>query len=224
MDTLTYVGVRFGLSLSERRMPIEIANANRETLAKLFAALGFTKGAEVGVERAMYSEVLCRENPSLKLFCVDAWEPYRGYRDHVNAAKLERFYTEAQERMQPYPATVFLRKFSVEAAKDFADGSLDFVYLDGNHKYESVVEDLAAWARKVRVGGIVAGHDYLKAKLPSLMHVPQALQGWADAYDIRPWFVLGRQAKVEGELRDDGRSWFYVKAEPPARGDKVIKQ
>lgn len=224
MDALTYIETKYGLTLTERRMPIEIPNTNRETLARLFHLLEFQVGAEIGVERAHYSEVLCRENPGVKLFCVDAWQAYRGYRDHVDQAKLDRFYLEAQERLKPYPRAVLLRMFSAEAAKGFKDGELDFVYIDAAHDVASAMADIAAWSKKVRVGGIVAGHDYIKAKLPSLMHVPQALHAWTDAYDIHPWFVLGRQAKVEGELRDDGRSWFYVKPAPAKAGKGPIKQ
>ncbi len=224
MDAPTYIGTKFGIDLNERRMPIEIPHTNRETLARLFHCLGYQVGAEIGVERAAYSDVLCRENPGVRLFCVDAWKAYSGYRDHVSQSKLDHFFVEAGERLRAYPRATLVRKFSVEAANDFKDGELDFVYIDAAHDLGSVVADLKAWSRKVRVGGIVAGHDYLKAKLPSLMHVPQALHAWTDAYDIRPWFVLGRQAKVEGELRDDGRSWFYVQPEPRKHGDRAIKQ
>lgn len=46
------------------------------------------------------------------------------------------------------------------AAKLFADHSLDFVFIDANHEYDSVVHDLATWAPKVKPGGLFAGHDY----------------------------------------------------------------
>jgi predicted O-methyltransferase YrrM len=49
---------------------------------------------------------------------------------------------------------------SVEAARHFQNGSLDFVFLDADHTYESVKADLAAWWPKVRPGGILAGHDF----------------------------------------------------------------
>lgn len=49
---------------------------------------------------------------------------------------------------------------SVDAAATFADGSLDFVFIDAAHDYKSVCEDIAAWTPKVRPGGIIAGHDY----------------------------------------------------------------
>lgn len=213
MDALVYLRTKFDLVTSQRS-PIEIPNANRETLAHLFYVLEFRAGVEVGVERGLYTEVLSRENPGVRLCGVDAWQAYRGYRDHVNQDKLDRFYTEAQARLKPYPRTTLLREFSVEAAKRFADRSLDFIYLDAAHDIGSVIADLKAWTPKVRVGGIVAGHDYLKCPLPSLMHVPQAIHAWTDAYEIAPWFVLGRKAKRAGELRDDGRSWLYVVPEP----------
>lgn len=224
MDALVWLKTKYDLDLHQRRLPVEIPNANRETLARIFYCLGFSKGAEIGVERAKYSEVLLRENTLLHLTCVDAWQPYEGYRDHVSASKLNRFYDEAQQRLEPWKNRVtVVRAFSVDAAAQIPDRSLDFVYLDAAHDFASVAADLRAWAPKVRVGGIVAGHDYIKAKLPSLMHVPQVIHGWTDAYEIAPWFVLGRQAKVEGELRDDGRSWFYVVPEPVGRKG-VIKQ
>ncbi len=49
---------------------------------------------------------------------------------------------------------------SAETAADLADGGLDWVYLDGDHRYEAVRDDLALFRRKVRPGGLLAGDDY----------------------------------------------------------------
>ncbi len=57
------------------------------------------------------------------------------------------------------------RLTSVEGAKQVPDGSLDFVYIDARHDYESVLEDLNAWFSKVKPGGIFAGHDYVDGML-----------------------------------------------------------
>ena len=55
---------------------------------------------------------------------------------------------------------VKIRKKSVDAAKDFADGSLDAVYIDAEHDEDSVREDIRTWRPKLKRGGILSGHDF----------------------------------------------------------------
>lgn len=219
METLTYITDKYGLDV-RRRSLIEIPNVTREDLAALFADLGFTRGVEIGTERGAYAEVLCRANPSLTLTCVDAWRRLRGYRDHVDGLKMQRFFEEATERLAPYGVEI-VRDVSVTAAATFPDGHFDFCYIDANHAYESVVADLAAWAPKVRVGGMISGHDFLTAKWPARMAVPQAVCGWVDAYEIAPLLIFGAKEKVPGVKRDDGRSWAYVQPAPRQRPAKI---
>jgi hypothetical protein len=202
-------------------MPIEIPNAGRDRLASLFAELGFTCGAEIGVEQGEYSEVLCRAIPDLKvLYCVDAWKHYAGYRDHVNQKKLNGFYEATKKRLAPWPAAKLVREFSLHAADGIGMGyppgqpfqeSLDFVYIDAAHDLVSVVNDLAAWSKVVRPGGIIAGHDYCRTKNDFALHVMEATQAFTSAYRLRPWFVLGEKNAKPGDLRDKRRSFMWVK-------------
>lgn len=53
-----------------------------------------------------------------------------------------------------------MRMDSISAAKYIADGSLDLVFIDADHLYEGVKNDIIAWMPKVRTGGILCGHDY----------------------------------------------------------------
>ncbi len=50
---------------------------------------------------------------------------------------------------------------SVRAAVLFPDASVDFVFLDAAHDYQSVTADLRAWWPKIKPGGVLAGHDYV---------------------------------------------------------------
>jgi predicted O-methyltransferase YrrM len=49
---------------------------------------------------------------------------------------------------------------SVKASALYTDGSLDFVFIDAEHKYEFVMMDIISWLPKVKQGGVIAGHDY----------------------------------------------------------------
>lgn len=194
------------------RPPLEIPNVDRwHSLTQLFHDLDFKVGAEIGTERGIFAKRLCVTNPQLHLYCIDPWQAYRGYREHVNQQRLDDFYAEAQWRMAPFGATL-IRKFSTEAAAHFDDESLDFVYIDGNHSLLHVVQDFCYWVPKVRKGGIVSGHDYVQRINPSLgMHVVEAVNAYTQAYHISEWFVLGRKEVVKGELRERPRSWMWVK-------------
>lgn len=222
MDALTYICTKWGVHPHDRS-PVEIPNVGRNDLPLLFRGLEFQVGAEIGVERGLFSEVLCQGNPGVQLHCVDAWQAYSGYRDHVSQTKLNGFYEEAQARLKPYRAQLW-RGFSLDMVKYFPDASLDFVYIDGNHEFQHVVNDLAEWSKKVRPGGIIAGHDYARHDYPHQIQVVPAVQGWVQANDIAPWFLLGRQAKVEGEVRDDARSFFWVNEPREKRSGRGIKQ
>jgi SAM-dependent methyltransferase len=206
-------------------MPIDIPNIGRDDLSELFHELGFKVGAEVGVKEGEFSEALCRGIPGLTLFCIDAWRPYQGYRDHTSQARLEMYLARAMARLLPFNCR-FIRQFSLDAVKTFAPGSLDFVYLDANHEFQHVVNDICEWSKVVRPGGIVAGHDFTRRKGSRyLCHVPQAVTGYTDAYDVKPWFVLGSKEIREGETRDQPRSWMWVRPEPTsiAMGDDQKK-
>lgn len=56
--------------------------------------------------------------------------------------------------------TALMRMDSVSAARYIANGSLDLVYIDADHGYEGVKNDIISWLPKVRIGGIICGHDY----------------------------------------------------------------
>lgn len=221
-DRRAYIVQKFGLDT--RKSPVEIPNIGRDGFAALLNDMGCVRGVEIGVEQGLYSDVLCRAIPGLDLYCVDPYKAYGGYRDHVSQPKLDRFFEVAQARLATYHVT-FIRNFSMAAVHDFDDASMDFVYIDGNHSIQHCINDIAEWSKKVKPGGIIAGHDYARYRLPNQIQVVQAVNAWTDANEIAPWFLLGRQAKVEGEIRDNARSWFWVHdPPPPLRKQRIIKQ
>ena len=181
---------------------IEIPNANRSNFAHWLADFGYTKGVEVGTEYGIHALSLCKANPNLKLVCIDPYETYLEYIDIRDQNLLDEAYEEAKERLAPYNAKI-IKGFSSDWVDSFPDESLDFVYLDGNHKLKYILEDLDAWTPKIKEGGIVSGHDYYQ---PAFNHcdVIQALDIFTKANNISPLFVVGKGRKVKY------RNWFFV--------------
>ena len=210
METLAYILNKYQL-VPWKRMPIEIPDVGRATLAALFNELGYKEGAEIGTESGRYAEILCKANPGVKLYCIDAYEDYDGYRDYAGRGEyLASTQWKAMDRLQGHDAHFIIER-SMDALAYFDDASLDFVYIDANHEWPYVTQDIYYWHRKVRPGGIVAGHDYYRStRKDSKCHVKHAVQGYAAAMLIKPWFILGRDAKIPGEIRDTSRSWFWV--------------
>lgn len=192
------------------KSPIEIPNVGRKDLAEWCAHPKVTISVEVGVETGNYTEVICKANPQGKLYAVDAWAAYPGYREHVSQEKLDGFYAETQARMAPYNCEL-VRMYSVDASRGFEDRSIDFLYIDANHTLPQVIADLAAWTPKVKIDGIVSGHDYTRRIDNGYnCHVVDAITAWTRAYHVSPWFLLGSKDIVRGETRDRPRSWMWI--------------
>jgi hypothetical protein len=203
VNELDYILGKYAVDTS--RKPPYWIRITRNDLAQLFHELDYEVGVELGVERGLYTEVLCRENPQALIYGIDPWDKYPGYRDHVSQNKLDRFFKETMQRLAPYENAMFLRSYSIDAVQEFADGELDFVYIDANHDFLHIAQDLCWWSKKVRPGGIVSGHDYQRKKGRYRCDVKDVVQAFMFAHEINPWFVVNDHGKSP--------SWFYVKGE-----------
>jgi predicted O-methyltransferase YrrM len=202
---LEYIIDKWAVDVTQE-MPIELFGTDRVTLAKLFKELGYKKGAEIGTARGSYAITLCVNNPDVKLYCVDAWSTYDGLNDYTDQNQLDEYLTAAMKRLEPYKNVEIEHGLSMEVVKRFKDESLDFVYIDANHEFPYVAEDLFYWSKKVRPGGIVSGHDYLKTpRKDGMVQVKEVVHAFTKAYNIKPWFVVDKAT-----LKRAG-SFFWVK-------------
>lgn len=65
------------------------------------------------------------------------------------------------KNMKPLMGKVIpLRMRSQEAAKLFPLACFDMVFIDGDHRYESVYEDIRSWHGLLKIGGLLCGHNY----------------------------------------------------------------
>ena len=189
---------------------IEIPDCSRDDLPELFVRLGYKAGAEIGVYKGEYTELLCQAG--LKMYGVDPWLSYPSFVHPKGQGRMEELYQEAKIRLAPYDCTI-IRKSSMGALADFEDESLDFVYIDSNHQFRFIAEDLFEWSKKVRDGGVVSGHDYhpIRGSKWNACDVPQVLHAYIDCYQIKTWYILGSKRHRENEVRDSYRSWMWIK-------------
>lgn len=163
------------------------------TLYETFADCGFKVGAEVGVRRGTNAIVMFRKIPGLKLYCIDPWVPY--LRDTVDK---QEGHLAACKRQLAGQNAVFMRMFSTDAAKELEDESLDFVYIDGNHAFDFIMQDLIAWTPKVKKGGIVSGHDYYHFFQGGVV---QAVDAYTMGNNISKFYIT----------REKEHSWLFVR-------------
>jgi hypothetical protein len=122
------------------------------------------KGVEVGTFKGEFSKEIL-ENWEGTLYMVDVWRPLsdKEYLDSSNHNNFETgVYSEAMKNISGHEnRAVMVRAASEIAANMFEDNSLDFVYIDANHAYDYVVQDINLWYPKVKEGGYLCGHDYI---------------------------------------------------------------
>lgn len=128
-------------------------------------------GVEVGVQEGKFSKTILENWDCETLFLIDPWEEFEEYKNDLGAVSQEQH----EHNLNKTVANTFgyddkveiIRDYSVNAAKEFHDESLDFVYLDARHDKKGIKEDIEAWWPKVAKGGILAGHDYANYNNPN---------------------------------------------------------
>ena len=131
---------------------------------KLINSLELKTGVEVGVDKGGFSKCLLTGTTIEKFWCIDPWiddfgSNHRpGYFDKSGDIRLNQAYQTLKSDVDKERA-ILVRATGVEASK-IVQNELDFVYIDGDHSLEGIFNDLYSWVPKVKVGGIVAGHDY----------------------------------------------------------------
>lgn len=118
------------------------------------------KFVEIGVCRGVLSDFLLANNELCELYCVDPFISYGDYEDSCNNFVGDNLYTEVSNLLSTkYGSRVMMvRSFSKDAASQVSD-NIDFVYIDGNHKYPYVFEDLTVWYNKLKIGGTIICDD-----------------------------------------------------------------
>lgn len=182
--------------------PIIINYGRRSEFIQMLKERGAKIGAEIGTDHGQYAQQLLEGIPNLVLFCIDPWVAYTEGDIVHSQEEMDDIHTEAIFRVSSKGGVIFQRT-SMEAIKEFDDNHLDFVFIDGNHDFEHCYEDIVEWTKKVKPGGIVAGHDY-KIDPVNNYGVIEAVTKYVKENNISPLFIMHKG----GKLVD---CWMFIK-------------
>ncbi|MBI2810490.1 MAG: class I SAM-dependent methyltransferase [Candidatus Melainabacteria bacterium] len=133
--------------------------------------------AEIGVNKGETSQLFRSLFPAAHLYLIDPWSLTEEYL--LSATPIsrktrhyEKAYNSVHTQFKDDPQVTILRMPSLEALEHTPQ--LDLVFIDANHEYSHVKQDILSWLPKVRPGGILAGHDY-EPEIPMFSGVKQAV-------------------------------------------------
>ena len=122
-----------------------------------------TVGAEIGVFKGSFSQTILEYVKPKKIYCVDPWsvECFKDtYSKGYSQEELDKMHRIVCKRFKNNPEITVMRETSLQAAEKFEDNFFDWIYIDGDHSYEAVYNDILAWFPKVKEGGWICGDDY----------------------------------------------------------------
>jgi len=185
--------------------------SSREELIKKIKPKGV--GVEVGVQAGVFSNCILENCKDLKLYLIDCWETqdFNIYPDIANVdlrSHAQALIHTISLNWKFFDRLKIIKDFSKNAVTYFKDESLDFIYLDANHKSEAFIEDLSLWYPKLKIGGLFAGHDYIDESIESgygaKIEVKSAINNFSKEYDKIVYFTK--------ENPENGfPSWFFIK-------------
>lgn len=137
-------------------------------LIKLLKGRPHAIGCEVGVYIGKTTSIILNAFPDIKEYhVVDPWGSYEMYDGKKytgtmrGSKKWSRVIEIFKNNTKKFSNRIVVHRMtSMEAVKKFENEYLDFVYIDANHWYDYIKENLEHWTKRVKIGGIVAGHDY----------------------------------------------------------------
>lgn len=157
---------------------------DRSALGFWLNKLGLTgEFAEIGVLAGTFTRTVLSQWEGRKYWAIDPWvtqadDVYRERQE--DGARYEEMYQGLMALAKEDDRVTVLRSISSFAVNEFQNGQLDCVYIDGNHAYKNVMEDMDLYWPKVKIGGIMGGHDFLtNTEEGAWIEVDSAVKRWA---------------------------------------------
>ncbi len=123
-------------------------------------------GTWKGKSAAYLAVEIINSKKQIKFDCVDTWNGSEEHKDKASPfyepllEQADDLYNHFLNNIKPVKSVINpIRLSSIDAAVKYKDNSLNCVFLDAAHDYNSICQDINIWLPKVKGGGILAGHD-----------------------------------------------------------------
>lgn len=149
-------------------------------------------GVEIGTHLGEYAEHILRHWHGQKLICVDPWEEAIDYDDQIpllwggSDRLVHRLHAESRLSAYVHHGKCKIwQTTSDQATRNFQNDTLDFVYIDGNHKFGHVLADLQLWWRCIKPGGYIFGHDIVcPGEIGWAAHIQPAVMMFTRIFEV----------------------------------------
>jgi len=144
-----------GEELLVKYVDVKNSVVNRHSLDQLKDMKNLV-GAEVGVAGGANARNILSNLDIEKLYLIDPYIPY----DHFTAHIINSWKQSSFRRLSSFTHKIVrIYKKSHECLDEIPD-NLDFVYIDGNHSIAYAERDISLYYKKIKDGGLLAGHDF----------------------------------------------------------------
>lgn len=159
-------------------------------------------GVEIGVQNGVHAKSILENLSIKKLFLVDPYYKYKKYgrgdgNDNwaitMSQSDFNTMFIKTLRYLNKYKNAYFIHTTSETASLIFFADELDFVYIDGNHSYDFVTQDMNLWFPKIKKNGVIGGHDYDSSQ-PSVV---KAVDDWVKKNKQKLYFY--------------GNDWWIIK-------------
>jgi predicted O-methyltransferase YrrM len=117
-------------------------------------------GSWKGMSACYMAVEIINSGKNIKFDCVDTWD-YVESSSEIEKSEFDNLFEVFNSNIEPVKDVInIIKSLSWDGAKNYEDNSLDFIFIDAGHDYESVTKDITNWFPKLKIGGLIAGHDY----------------------------------------------------------------
>ena len=174
-------------------------------LLNSIAPTGKIVGVEIGLWKADFARMMLEKNDRLYWFGIDPYFPYGKKRR--TQPQWDGIYNKVVKKMEPFRERFTLIRKPSDEGVNFIPNNVDFVFVDGNHDYDMVWNDILLYEKKIRPGGILAGHDYIARVGRSAddyaekFNRPMLTDTHYDLHGVFWWVMTGKEFSKERTIR-----------------------